>query len=117
MFDANGKQGPEQLTKQIVRHCMLTNNQSDVAELRQSRPKRWIENNTDCGAVTIVTANGDLTLAGAGTPGSVSRLLVIAYNSLLHRGAFEASHAMFWHAEKSRADQEQQKMQQVKPKL
>jgi hypothetical protein len=117
MFDANGKPVPEQQAKQIIRHCMLTNNQSDMAEVSVSNPKRWIENNINCGEVTMVTANGNLTVPGAGTPGSVSRLLVVAYNGLLHRSAFEASHAMIWKAEKLQADKEQQKMDQVKPVL
>ena len=117
MFDANGKPVPEQQAKQIIRHCMLSNNQSDLAEVSVSTPKRWIVNNINCGEVTMVTANGQLTVPGAGTPGSVSRLLVVAYNELLHRSAFEASHAMIWQAEKHQADKEQQKMDQVKPVL
>jgi hypothetical protein len=117
MFDANGKPVPEQQAKQIVSRCMLTNSQSDVAELRQSSPKTWIDNNVNCGEVTMVTANGNLTVPGSGTPGSVLRLLVTAYNGLLHRSAFEASHAMIWQAEKHQADKEQQKMEQVKPVL
>lgn len=117
MFDANGKPVPEQQAKQIIRHCGLPNNQSDLAEVSVSNPKRWIENNINCGEVTMVTANGQLTVPGAGTPGSVSRLLVVAYNGLLHRSGFEASHAMIWQAEKHQTDKEQQKIDQVKPVL
>lgn len=65
----------------------------------------------------MVTANGNETVPGAGDPGSVSRLLVVASNGLLHRSTFEASRAMIRQAEKHQADKEQSKMEQVKPFL
>jgi hypothetical protein len=118
VFDANGKKVAPPQAKGYAANCTQGFENSDLTPLKlPPNPNQWVRNNINCGEVTMVFANWQPTMPMNGPPGLVLRLQVRAYNSLLHRSAFEASQALMQQAEGKQADKEKQKANQVKPAL